>query len=103
MDADSCGDVLQGMSASEDVAQRAEEVDAFCRSLRPGPLQEIVGKQVTRLHEAAQYLRSPSSRLTAELVSIGVEKYVLAMDANVGLVPHLLLCTDHVRDLCLFV
>ncbi|KAE9194534.1 hypothetical protein PF005_g17650 [Phytophthora fragariae] len=64
----------EGVNASEDVAQRAEEVDAFCRSLRPGPLQEIVGKQVTRLREAAQHLRSPSSRLTAELVSIGVEK-----------------------------
>ncbi|KAG6618317.1 uncharacterized protein IUM83_01118 [Phytophthora cinnamomi] len=64
----------EGMNASEDVARRAEEVDEFCRSLRPGPLQEIVGKQVARLRGAAQYLRSPSSRLTAELVSIGVEK-----------------------------
>ncbi|GMF50803.1 unnamed protein product [Phytophthora fragariaefolia] len=68
---------FQGASVSEDVARRADDVDAFCRSLRPGPLREIVDKQGTRLREAAQYLRSPSTRMAAGLVSIGVEKYAL--------------------------
>ncbi|KAG3245985.1 hypothetical protein PI124_g9283 [Phytophthora idaei] len=62
------------LDASDELIQRANEVDAFCQSLRPGPLQEIVRKQVTRLREAAQHLRSPSSRLNAELVSMGVER-----------------------------
>ncbi|KAG1699867.1 hypothetical protein DVH05_012306 [Phytophthora capsici] len=57
--------------ASDELIQRADAVDTFCRSLRPGPLQEIVAKQVTRLREAALHLRSPS-RLNAE--SIRAEK-----------------------------
>ncbi|KAG7382722.1 hypothetical protein PHYPSEUDO_004413 [Phytophthora pseudosyringae] len=64
----------EALDASDELIQRADEVDAFSRSLRPGPLREIVGKQVTRLREAAQHLRSPSSRLSAELVSMGVER-----------------------------
>ncbi|KAL4116825.1 hypothetical protein PRIC2_012277 [Phytophthora ramorum] len=64
----------EALDASEELKQRADAVDAFCRGLRPGPLQEIVDRQVDRLREAAQHLRSPSSRLTAELVNMGVER-----------------------------
>ncbi|KAL3670691.1 hypothetical protein V7S43_003879 [Phytophthora oleae] len=64
----------EALEASEELIQRADEVDTFCRSLRPGPLQEIVAKQVARLREAALHLRSPSSRLNAEMTSIRVEK-----------------------------
>ncbi|KAG7398489.1 hypothetical protein PHYBOEH_010946 [Phytophthora boehmeriae] len=62
------------MDVSEELIQRAEEVDTFRSNLRPGPLQEIVGKQVLRLQEAAQHLQSPSGRLTPDLLGLGIEK-----------------------------
>ncbi|RLN10905.1 hypothetical protein BBJ28_00018902 [Nothophytophthora sp. Chile5] len=70
------GDLLavKAVDACGALTQRAEEVDAFRESLRPGPLREIVYKQVVRLQEAARQLESPTNRLTVDLLGIQVDK-----------------------------
>ncbi|GAB9472135.1 hypothetical protein Gpo141_00009322 [Globisporangium polare] len=51
---------LDAFELCASILSRVDEVDAFRQTLRPGPLEAIVRKQVTRLEAAVQLLQSSS-------------------------------------------
>lgn len=51
----------QALELCASLVTRADEVAAFCETLRPGPLEAIVRKQVRRLEAAVQLLHAPAS------------------------------------------